>query len=859
MNDRLKASLTNTSYKFVQVNDNQPFTFSQLLYAEAQNVSWYSTSKPTITSFIFDETACANATNCSFNEETGIANNTTEFINHLDASKKTTTDGITNYAGWFYNSRSGDYDKSFNITDGVLTSTEITADTAMFGSTTYHYYYADAVVEFIGNEKETDENGNRISRESEIDLSFYWKMTSTLDGTEYHAHIPVEILITDVRPLIDIYDELYKFSNFSANTDERAGYTAESVETVKTALASVPTDMVYGTSYYTQEEVNSYYNALLTAKNSLESTAKADYTELDSAILNAEALLNGETVYTDATKTVLENAIADAKAVERDLSVDKQGVVDSATQKLTDAVSALKEKADYSEFNDLKAELDEIINGGNNGSHTDEEWKSFVDSVTSVDENLDKDLSKDNQSVVDNAVEQLQNAKEVYDGRQTADYTALNEAIKDAESILNSTETVYTDSSKAELEKVYNTAVALDKNLPVSEQATVDEMVTELVAAISGVKEKADYTAFDEAVKNAEDALNNTDITYTSSTKQALENALNLKETVGRDLSTDEQAEIDSVTNAIISATTNLTEVADTSAFEEAKKNADEVVGKGNADGRYDEADWNAFTESVTEAKNSVGENLTDIPASEQEKVDSATENLNNATTELYNKRYIFVEFRNESNGLFASCKVQYKDGLSYNDLESIPAVPESDSLKKYIGWYYIDGTTMNLTDAITEDVALFCIEEEIKLVADSESGATIDDSKDFYKGLKHGTTVESLLGTLDNDITYVTVRDRNGNVVENTEAIATGMTVELVSKTDKTVNNEVVTVIVKGDVNGDGLVNDDDFNKSIDMCLNKTVYGETEAAYFAANDTDNDGVLDVIDLFNISNMSFGN
>ena len=222
-------------------------------------------------------------------------------------------------------------------------------------------------------------------------------------------------------------------------------------------------------------------------------------------------------------------------------------------------------------------------------------------------------------------------------------------------------------------------------------------------------------------------------------------------------------------------------------------------------------------------------------------------------------RTYIFIEFKNESNELFASYRVQYKDGLSYNDLTEIPSVPESDGLKKYVGWYYIDGTMMSLTDAITEDVLLFCIEEEIKLVADTESGAYIDETKDFYNGLEHGTTVEELLATLENDLGYITVRDKDGNIVNNDAVIATGMTVELISKSDRTVKNEVVTVIVKGDVNGDGLVNDDDFNKSIDMCLNKTAYSETEAAYFAANDTDNDGVLDVIDLFNISNMRFGN
>ena len=858
-NDHTIFKLSNTSYKFVQVTDNQEFSFNQELTGKAKNVTYniLGAVRPNFESFTFD-TDC-DGTNCLLDENSDITNNTTSFIERLDTSSKTTTDGVTSFNGWKYNSRSGDTVHGFNITDGVLQQTLLTSDTQFMGSTTYHDFYGDATISFKGNGNEVDEKGKRISRESEIDASFYWKLTSSYDGTYYHAHIPVEILITDVRPLSDLYDELYKFSNFSASVDERGTYTNESVEKVKNALASVPVDMVYGTKYYTQAEVNTYYKALLSAKNSLESTEKADYTNLDSAIVNAEALLNGETVYTEATKTVLETAIAEAKAIERNLSADKQGIIDSATSDITNAVSSLKVKADYTEYDKLKAELDEIINAGNNGSHTDEEWQSFVDSVTSIDENLNKDLSDENQATVDSAVEQLKNVKEVYEGRQTADYTALELAIKNAENILNDTTTVYTNSSKAELEKVYDSAVALDKNLSVSEQATVDAMVAELEAAISGVKEKADYTALDKAIKEAEEALSKTDVTYTSGTKQALENALNLKESISIDLSTDEQSEIDSVTEAIINATTNLTEAADTSAYEEALENAKEIISGGNENERYDDSDWESFIDSVTKAEESVGENIDDIPESEQGNVDKAAESLINATTELYKNRYIFVKFTNESDYVFADYRVKYKDGLTFNDLESIPVVPESDSLRKYIGWYYSSGTTMTLTDAITEDVSLFCIEEEIKIVTKAQSGAVIDENNAFLRGLEHGTTVNELLASLDNDLNYICVKDKDGNIVEADAIIATGMTVELVSKSDNTIKNEVITVVVMCDINGDGLVNDDDFNKSIDMCLKNTFYDESERAYFAANDVDDDGVLDVIDLFFISHVRFGN
>ena len=113
------------------------------------------------------------------------------------------------------------------------------------------------------------------------------------------------------------------------------------------------------------------------------------------------------------------------------------------------------------------------------------------------------------------------------------------------------------------------------------------------------------------------------------------------------------------------------------------------------------------------------------------------------------------------------------------------------------------------------------------------------------------------ILGFIDHNITVNVIKD--GNIVEKSDVIATGMTLELISKRDASIKKDTVTVVVKGDVNGDGLVNDDDFNKSIDMCLKNTSYSETEKAYFDANDVDGDGVLDGLDLFYISNMRYGN
>ncbi len=713
-NPKAVFTLTNNSYKYVQVSDNQQFSFSQELKGVGKNISYsfLGTPRPYLESFTFD-TAC-DGTNCTLDENSAVKNNTTEFIKHLDSSNVSVTDGVTNYKGWTFNSRSGDNQESFTITNGILQQTKITTDTHLTNGTTYHTLFADAVINFSGNENEVDSEGNRIVRDSEIDLSFYWKLTSSIDSVIYHAHIPVEILITDLRPIISLYDELYKFAYFASETENRTEYTSESVEAVKTALSVVPEEMICGTKYYTQTEVNDYYNALVEAKNNL--------------------------------------------------------------------VSA--------------------------------------------------------------------------DSLKKADYTALDKAIADAEEILNNTETNYTDGSKNELVAMYNAAVSAERDLPLASQGVIDELADNLNDAIEGIKVKADYTLLDEAIANAKDALNKTGSNYTESSKEAVEDALLKAENINRDLSTEEEDKITEVVNELTSATQKLTDAADLTRYKEAKNEADDIIAAGNENGRYDEADWNKFIEAVQKAEEDIGLNIRDIPKTEQDRVDEVTDSLINSTTELLNNRYIFISFKTEGGEVVKLCKVKFANDLTFASLEQIPELPENTGFVEYFGWYYKTGAIMNQSDAITDDLTLHYVAEEKKIVSKSDSNVLLDRNKFLLRGLGVGTTVEELLASLDNDINYIVIKDSNGNVVSDESVIATGMTVELMSKTDNTKINEKITIVVSGDVNGDGVVNETDIEQAADKCLKNTYYTDEEKAYFAANDTNDDGVLDVFDLFNIGKIS---
>ena len=111
----------------------------------------------------------------------------------------------------------------------------------------------------------------------------------------------------------------------------------------------------------------------------------------------------------------------------------------------------------------------------------------------------------------------------------------------------------------------------------------------------------------------------------------------------------------------------------------------------------------------------------------------------------------------------------------------------ENTGLIEYFGWYYNTGIAMNHSDAITDDVTLHYVAEEKKIVSKSDSNVLLDRNKFLLRGLGAGTTVEALLASLDNDLDYIVIKDNNGNVVSNESVIATGMTVELISKTDNT------------------------------------------------------------------------
>ena len=658
---------------------------------------------------------------------------------------------------------------------------------------------------------------------------------------------------TELDNLISIAEE--KFPKDNSEGKFREDIYNAMMEALTSAKA-VEREMVKGPDGVNQKAIDTAAEELLYA------IYYEYYDSLAQDIINTNNQNGDEKIYLDEEYEKFKNEykdIIDKLEIDvKDDTITNHDAFEEATTGLSNAHTSLEE-AKFVDLTDVKNAIEEGKNVTNDG-YTNSSWNNLQDKIKDAEDLVATNPVQGENGTGTREVEKAEEAiREAIENLQKkADYTSLEKAMEDAEAILNDTETIYTNSSKKAVADAYNEAEKLDKDLPDSEQSTIDEIAENLSAAVIGIKVKADYSALNEAVEKAEEALGE-DITYTSSTKQALENALNNAKNVNDDLSVDDQAEIDGIVTSLTEATENLTEAADIKAYEDVMKEAEEIISEGNSEGRYDDDVWNEFVDSVTEAKDTVGDNFDDIPKTEQENVNNATDKVTKELINVKNNRHIIVKFQSDSGELVKSYRIKEVEASTFGELSDIPVIPEDVEWKKYTGWHYADETIMSLTDEITTDTTLHYAGEEIKFVAKANSGAVIDNEDDFLEGFVYGTTVEALLNSLENNSELIVVKDKDGNIVEKSDVIATGMTLELISKRDASIKKDTVTVVVKGDVNGDGLVNDDDFNKSIDMCLKNTSYSETEKAYFDANDVDGDGVLDGLDLFYISNMRYGN
>ncbi len=184
-------------------------------------------------------------------------------------------------------------------------------------------------------------------------------------------------------------------------------------------------------------------------------------------------------------------------------------------------------------------------------------------------------------------------------------------------------------------------------------------------------------------------------------------------------------------------------------------------------------------------------------------------------------------------------------------------------------GWVRLEGNTLTLTEETQAEYrfkavnaagkesyespvyAVHIEKEELKLIVPKDDGFTtivVDRSGTtaYLTGMTAGTTVDTLRAQLQNEETQIRVL-RNGVELSDDELVGTGCVVQCVSVNDPQTVYESVTVLLMGDVDGDGAITQADYSAVSKAMFNPSAIAE--GVYRLAADLNGDTVLDGFDL----------
>lgn len=193
---------------------------------------------------------------------------------------------------------------------------------------------------------------------------------------------------------------------------DRTRYTDESIAAVVALFAEVGDDWkqdprkpegAQQSKYASQMLIQSRvlkWETLLVEKPVEE---KADYTALDAAIKTAEELIaKGTSIYTDDSVKVLRDALAEGKALSRELLASEQGTVDAATAKINAAMPLTEKDASYTALDAAIA----LAKTKNADDYTEASFKAMTDKLAAA-EAVARNLKITAQATIDKATNDL--------------------------------------------------------------------------------------------------------------------------------------------------------------------------------------------------------------------------------------------------------------------------------------------------------------------------------------------------------------------------------------------------------------------------------------------------------------------
>lgn len=748
--------------------------------------------------------------------------------------------------------------------NGIIKHVANTLQAAISGATEKASYTEfDKVVEELENiVKNPDDYTSETVQKAQDALNDVKDVSKDLPSSEQDA---LDKITSDLQAVVDSAKKKADYTDYNnakakaeAVTNDGNVYNQDAYDAYKEAVNDVDTKLSKDLPADEQDTVNNAVTELENLKATLENSKNADYTEFNQLKNIIEQIINAPVgTYTDETVRKAQDVLVEANKVPSGMVVGEnnvnQDMIDDATRNMKGVIDSVERKADYTDYNNTKAEAESIVNNDGNGNpiYDEDAFNAFKDAVADIDSNLDKDLPASEQTKVNDATQSLEELKATLENNKNADYTDF-EAAKDAlEEIVNAPAGTYTDETVRKAQDALDEANKVPSDMVVGEnnanQDIIDNATQDMQDVLDSAEKKADYTEFDKVVEELENIVNNPD-DYTSESVQKAQDALDSIVDADRDLADTEQGVLDEIAEGLQDVVDSAEKKADYTDYNNAKSESESLVNDdGNGNPIYDEEAFNAYKEAVENIDTALNK---DLPSSEQATVDGAASELENLKNILEEKRIYTVTFI----GLNAEAlsTVEYVNGSVFSAVVA-PALPEATDTTAYVGW--LNDTVFMQADTVMNGDVTLTIASEFKVIVPDNDSTVIINENGYITGIDKNTTIDAFKAELQNDAETIVVTDINGNELAGDALIGTGAVITLTSKYTTAVYASKVAIIY-GDIDGDGDVDADDGVIAKEASVaDESYYGEDAKAFFLANDVNGDGYIDVLDSWVIGRI----
>lgn len=395
----------------------------------------------------------------------------------------------------------------------------------------------------------------------------------------------------------------------AASKVDRSNKTEASLAALDEAIDAATDARLNATEQEALEEAATALNAAIANLK-----VKANYDELAAQIGRYEAIEN-PSIYPAADWATATEKYNAAKAVDKNLTADDQATINAAATALKNALDALA-ALDYSA---LEAKYNELADK-DVANYTDDTVARFNAALAAAKALVDNKNAA-SQGVIDAAYNELVAADAAL-ALKAADYSAL-EAAKAKFTALNAKD--WTSASYAAAKAKYDVANAIEPGLDITAQPTIDKAAADLEAAITALVPAtgANYNALDAAIAEFEALVVEN---YTADSYAAAKTAYDAAKAVARDLTSEQQAQIDEAAADLEAALDDLVEAdADYTKLNAAITAADAILNKKDGD-------VNSYSDATLEAINAAKATVVlGLKKKDQDKVDAMTAAINAA------------------------------------------------------------------------------------------------------------------------------------------------------------------------------------------------------------------------------------